>query len=155
MKKSHRVAHEKSEAWWVLLLLFYNFYCGCQDSFSKKNTSSHYLLWEGHCIFTHCSFLYYLPVIMAGDTHSRRNAAAPAAIFLCAECVPPQFPSSDHRTHRVLIFLKFPVGTVHRMSRRRLMVGRLFALAVLVDGRVIVDFLSLFLRHRIRLRNGR
>ena len=90
-----------------------------------------------------------------GGTHSRRNAAAPAAIFLCAECVPPQFPSSDHRAHRVLIFLKFPVGTVHRMSRRRLMVGRLFALAVLVDGRVIVDFLSLFLRHRIRLRNGR
>ena len=36
MKKSHRVAHEKSEAWWVLLLSVYNFYCGCQDSFSKK-----------------------------------------------------------------------------------------------------------------------
>lgn len=36
MKKSHRVAHEKSEAWWVLLLSLYNFYCGRQDSFSKK-----------------------------------------------------------------------------------------------------------------------
>ena len=36
MKKSHRVAHEKSEAWWVLLLSLYSFYCGCQDSFSKK-----------------------------------------------------------------------------------------------------------------------
>ena len=31
MKKSHRVAHEKSEAWWVLLILFYHFYCSCQD----------------------------------------------------------------------------------------------------------------------------
>ncbi len=49
MKKSHRVAHEKSEAWWVLLLSLYSFYCGCQDSFSKKDTSFHY-------------FLQYIPV---------------------------------------------------------------------------------------------
>lgn len=40
MKKSHRVAHEKSEAWWVLLLSLYNFYCGCQDSSFKKIQAS-------------------------------------------------------------------------------------------------------------------
>lgn len=36
MKKSHRVAHEKSEAWWVLLILLYRFYCDCQDCFFRK-----------------------------------------------------------------------------------------------------------------------
>ena len=37
MKKSHRVAHEKSEAWWVLLILLYNFLSYCQDFFCKKS----------------------------------------------------------------------------------------------------------------------
>ena len=42
MKKSHRVAHEKTEAWWVLLLSLYNFYCGCQDLLFKKEYKPHY-----------------------------------------------------------------------------------------------------------------
>lgn len=37
MKKSHRVAHEKSEAWWVLLIQLYNFLSYCQDFFCKKS----------------------------------------------------------------------------------------------------------------------
>ena len=38
-RKSHRVAHEKSEAWWVLLILLYSIQCYCQDFFCKKQQS--------------------------------------------------------------------------------------------------------------------
>lgn len=38
-RKSHRVAHEKSEAWWVLLILLYSIQCYCQDFFCKKQPS--------------------------------------------------------------------------------------------------------------------
>ena len=54
MKKSHRVAHEKSEAWWVLLLSLYNFYCGCQDSFSKKEYKLPLFL-TVHTCYTKCN----------------------------------------------------------------------------------------------------
>ena len=40
MKKSHRVAHEKSEAWWVLLILLYSFRCYCQAFFCKNRQLS-------------------------------------------------------------------------------------------------------------------
>lgn len=38
-RKSHRVALEKSEAWWVLLILLYRIQCYCQDFFCKKQQS--------------------------------------------------------------------------------------------------------------------
>ena len=38
-RKSHRVAHEKSAAWWVLLILLYSIQCYCQDFFCKKQQS--------------------------------------------------------------------------------------------------------------------
>ena len=41
MKKSHQVAHKKSEAWWVLLILLYCFQCYCQDFFCKKSAIPH------------------------------------------------------------------------------------------------------------------
>ena len=40
MKKFHRVAHEKSEAWWVLLILLYSFRCYCQAFFCKNRQLS-------------------------------------------------------------------------------------------------------------------
>ena len=39
-RKSHRVAHEKSAAWWVLLRLLYSIQCYCQDFFCKKTAVS-------------------------------------------------------------------------------------------------------------------
>lgn len=39
LRKSHWVAHEKSESWWVLLMLLYNIQCYCQISFVKKQQS--------------------------------------------------------------------------------------------------------------------